>query len=78
VNGLQRFAPRSLGGQIALLIAAALLIAQAINFAIIFQGRRAVRLQAVVQPVVTRVIDAEDRIAGGRFRPGPRARVRLE
>jgi signal transduction histidine kinase len=78
VNGLQRFAPRSLGGQIALLIAAALLIAQAINFAIIFQGRRAVRLQVVVQPVVTRVIDAEERIAGGRFRPGPRARVRLE
>ncbi len=77
MSWLKRFAPRSLGGQIAVLIAVALLIAQAINFAIIFQGRRAVRLQSVIQPAVTRVIDAEERIATGRFRPGPRARVRL-
>lgn len=78
MSWLKRFAPSSLGGQIAVLIAVALLIAQLINFAIIFQGRRAVRLQSVVQPAVTRVIDAEERIASGRFRPGPRGRVRLE
>lgn len=72
-----RLLPRSLFGQIALLVAGALFVAQAINFALIFEGRRQVRLQSIVGPAVARVADAEDRIAAGRFRPGPRARIRL-
>ncbi|MBX9797705.1 MAG: HAMP domain-containing histidine kinase [Sphingomonas sp.] len=61
----------------ALVIAVALFVAQAINFALIYQGRRQMRIQQAVSPALTRVLDAEERIAAGRFRPGPRARVRL-
>lgn len=73
-----RWSPRSLFGQIALVVALALFVAQAINFALLFEGRRQIGLQAIVGPAVARAADAEDRIAAGRFNPGPRARIRLE
>ncbi len=74
---LERLWPRRLASQIAVLIAVALFVAQAINFALIYEGRRQFRIQQAVGPALTRVLDAEERIANGRFRPGPRSRVRL-
>lgn len=61
-----RFLPRSLSTQIALLVAVALFVAQAINFALLVEARRQIRLQQVVGPVATRIIDAEERIASQR------------
>lgn len=62
---LHRALPRSLPSQMALLIAIALFIAQAINFALIYQGRNQLRLQTIVGPAVTRYIDASERLAQG-------------
>ena len=74
-----RFWPRSLSSQMALLVAIALFAAQAINFALMFEGRRQFRVQQVVGPAATRIIDAEERIAAHRL-PDPqlRGRIRLE
>lgn len=58
--------PRSLSGQMALLIAVALFVAQAINFTLALQDRRRARLDQATGPVVTRIIDADERIAAGR------------
>ncbi len=77
--------PRSLAGQLALLVAVALFVAQAINFAVIFEARRQIRLQSITGPAAARIADAEDRIALGRFRQPnqpfeqaePRGRIRL-
>ena len=63
-----RLWPRNLSGQLAMLVALALFVAQAINFAVIFEARRQTRLQAIVGPAAARIADAEDRIASGRFR----------
>jgi len=57
--------PRSLTGQMALLIALALFVAQAINFGMMFQGRSQLRQQSVAGPVVTRYIDARERLDRG-------------
>ncbi len=73
-----RIWPRSLAGQLALLVALALFVAQAINFALLFEGRRQIRLQQVVGPAATRIIDAEERIATGRLLdPQSRGRIQL-
>ncbi len=61
-----RAIPRSLSGQMALLIAIALFVAQAINFTLALQDRRRARLDQATGPVVTRIIDADERIAAGR------------
>ena len=62
-----------------MLVAVALFVAQAINFALIFEARRQARLQGVVGPAAARIADVEDRIAAGRFRQigDGRGRVRL-
>ena len=71
-----RLWPRSLAGQMALLVALALFVAQAINFGLLLRERRAFLLEQVTGPAITRVIDAIDRTALGRG-PGPnRGRVR--
>lgn len=62
-----RLLPRSLSTQIAVLVAIALFVAQAINFVLLVEGRRQFRLQQVVGPAAARIIDAEERIATGRF-----------
>jgi len=73
-----RLWPRSLPGQLAMLVAIALFVAQAINFALIFQARRQARLQAVVGPAAARIADVEDRIAAGRFRQIGDGRGRIQ
>lgn len=71
--------PRSLSGQIALLVAVALFVAQAINFALLYRERRELRFTQIVVPTVTRMVDAAERLQAGRLAPfdRPRARVRL-
>ena len=68
---LRRIAPTSLTGQIALLVALALFVAQAINFALILRERRAAQFNQVLAPAITRVVDAAERLRDGRFRDGP-------
>lgn len=78
---LKRLVPSSLTGQIALLVALALFVAQAINFALILRERRSLRFEQVTAPAITRVVDAAERIRDGRFREPPdgrKARLRLE
>lgn len=58
--------PRSLSGQMALLIAIALFVAQAINFTLLLSERRQSRLDQATGPVVTRIVDADERISAGR------------
>ncbi len=60
----------------ALLVALALFIAQAINFGLLLRERRAFRLEQVTGPAITRVIDAIDRTAQGRGPVADRGRVR--
>ena len=72
-----RIWPRSLAGQMALLIALALFAAQAINFALILRDRAEFRLAQATRPVATRVADALEREALGRRPIEPdRGRVR--
>jgi signal transduction histidine kinase len=58
--------PRNLSGQMALLIAVALFVAQAINFGLLLQERRQARLDQATGPAVTRIVDADERIAAGK------------
>ncbi|MBX3594192.1 MAG: HAMP domain-containing histidine kinase [Sphingomonas sp.] len=53
----------------ALLVALALFVAQAINFALLLRERRGFRDAQVIGPAVTRVVDAAERVRDGRFRP---------
>jgi signal transduction histidine kinase len=69
---LNRLWPRSLSGQIALLVAIALFVAQAINFAMLLRERSAVRFAQVTVPAVTRMVDAAERLRGDRT-AGPQA-----
>ncbi|MEG3180706.1 sensor histidine kinase [Sphingomonas sp. LT1P40] len=80
---MRRFAPKSLTGQIALLVALALFVAQAINFGLLLRERRSVRYGEITAPAITRVVDAAERLRDGRFRDPegrerPRGRLRLE
>ena len=68
--------PRSLTGQLLLLVALALFVAQAVNFGLLLQERRRTRFDQVVSPAVTRVTDAIEREAAGRPILGDRGRVR--
>lgn len=70
--------PRSLSGQIALLVAIALFVAQAINFALLYRERRELRFTQIVVPTVTRVVDATERYQAGRIAPFERPRSRLK
>ncbi|WP_244647156.1 sensor histidine kinase [Sphingomonas sp. CFBP 13728] len=69
--------PRSLAGQMALLIALALFVAQVINFGLILRDRMEFRLAQATRPVATRIADALDREAhAGRPLTPDRGRVR--
>ena len=69
--------PRSLAGQMALLIALALFVAQAINFGLILRDRLEFRLAQATRPVAMRIADALDREAhAGRPLTADRGRVR--
>ncbi|HWK34946.1 HAMP domain-containing sensor histidine kinase [Sphingomonas sp.] len=74
-----RFGPRSLPGQLALLVAIALFVAQAINFAFLLRERRQLRLAGTTGPAVTRLVDAFERLDSGRplSTDRQRGRVRL-
>lgn len=71
-----RLWPRNLSGQMVLLIAIALFVAQAINFAIQLQDRRASRYYQATGPAVTRIVDAVERSNAGRLIDANRGRVR--
>ncbi len=60
------FFPRSLTGQIAALIALALFVAQAINFALLVNERRDLRFEQAIRPSVVRLTDAAERLNAGR------------
>ena len=81
---IRRVLPTSLTGQIALLVALALFVAQAINFALILRERRAAQFSQITAPAITRMVDAAERLRNGRFRDAPdrherpRGRLRLE
>lgn len=66
----RRFRPSSLAGQIILVVAVALFVAQAVNFVLLFRERERQRLIIATAPAVARVIDAIDRQAG-RANPFP-------
>ncbi len=62
-----RWWPRSLAGQMAVLIALALFVAQAVNFGLALRERAAFRLAQATRPVAIRIADALEREAqGGR------------
>jgi signal transduction histidine kinase len=73
-----RFMPRSLVGQIILLVAGALFVAQAINYALMLRERDRQALIAITAPGVDRIADALDHRPGeGPNRIVERGRVRL-
>lgn len=57
--------PRSLAGQLALLVGVALFVAQAINFALLLGERRERRNNQLVGPAIVRLVNAADRIERG-------------
>ncbi|WP_183986646.1 sensor histidine kinase [Sphingomonas jinjuensis] len=61
----------------ALLVALALFVAQAINFAMLLRERRQIALEQVAGPAATRFVDAIERMAQGRPIRTDRGRVRL-
>ena len=65
-----KFYPRSLTGQIAVLIALALFLAQAVNLALLISERRELRFEQAIRPAVVRLTDAAERVVGGRPVPG--------
>jgi signal transduction histidine kinase len=69
--------PRSLAGQMALLVAIALFVAQAINFGLLLRERSQLRFEQIITPTVTRLIDAEDRLASGATDPAHHGHIRL-
>ncbi len=60
---MRRLLPKSLIGQIALVMAAALLVAQAINFGLIFNERRAATRAQIEAPAVVRFVTFAQRIS---------------
>lgn len=69
--------PRSLGGQLALVIALALFVAQSINFAMVLRERAEFRLVQATRPAATRLADAIEReTATGQSIPTDRGRIR--
>jgi signal transduction histidine kinase len=60
---VRRFLPKSLIGQIALVMAAALLVAQGINFGLIFTERRAATRAQIEAPAVVRFVTFAQRVA---------------
>ena len=73
---MTRLWPKSLAGQLALLLALALFVAQAINFALLLHERSVLRVEQVAGPAATRIIDAIERTAQGHGPVADRGRVR--
>ncbi|WP_083942796.1 sensor histidine kinase [Sphingomonas soli] len=65
---MRRYFPKSLTGQIALLVGIALFVAQAINFGLLLNERRGARFAQVIAPAVTRIVDAADQMNNQRLR----------
>lgn len=70
-----RLWPRNLPGQMAVLVAIALFVAQAINFGLTLRDRQAFRQEQTVGPIVARIIDAEQ---GPRNNRNPGRRLPAE
>ena len=68
--------PRSLVGQMLLLVVLALFVAQSINFALALRSQAQYRLAQATGPVSTRIADALDREGAGRELPSDHGRVR--
>lgn len=68
--------PQSLAGQMALLVAVALFVAQAINFTLVLRDRANFRLAQATRPVATRIVDALEREQAGRVLSPEHGRVR--
>jgi signal transduction histidine kinase len=62
---LDRLWPKNMAGQIALLVGLALLVAQAINFALLVRARDRQELIQVAAPAIARLADAIERDAAG-------------
>lgn len=78
LGGLRLPGPKSLGGQLALLVGVALFVAQAINFALLLGERRERRVNQFVAPAVVRIVDAIERDAGAPPRRPRRGMRRVE
>lgn len=63
---LRRLTPQSLAGQLILVVALALLVAQAISFTMVYRERQRQILTGAAAPAVVRIVDALDRSASGR------------
>ena len=68
--------PRRLAAQLALLLAVALFVAQAISFTLLLRERRSLLLEQISGPAIARLNDAIERSANGRIPPHERGRVR--
>ncbi|WP_448665084.1 sensor histidine kinase [Sphingomonas sp. CJ20] len=76
---IRRFLPTSLAGQIAVLVAIALFVAQAINFGLLLRERRNARFAQFIVPTVTRLADASERMTLPPEGPGaPPLRIERE
>ena len=71
---LRRVWPQSLVGQIIMLVALALFVAQAINFGLLLRERNRLQLTSTTAPAVYRIIDALDSRGD---RPDERRRARF-
>ncbi|MET4896683.1 HAMP domain-containing sensor histidine kinase [Sphingomonadaceae bacterium jetA1] len=69
--------PRRLSAQMALLLAIALFVAQAISFTLLLRERRSLLLEQISGPAIARLNDAIERSANGKPLPRNRGRVRL-
>jgi signal transduction histidine kinase len=88
---LKKFLPKSLPGQLILLMGAALLVAQAVNFAVIFSGRQSLDAAISEGPAISRFVEAAlqveaepelrvddlPRLRGGRLRIQPASLVEI-
>ena len=74
---IRRLWPRSLAGQMALIIAVALFFAQAINFALLLQERKNFRYEQATGPAVARIVDAVERANSGATIARANGRVRV-
>lgn len=77
MSGLRRFGPRSLAGQMALLVALGLFMAQAVNLVLLLRDRSAFRMAQATRPAAYRIADTLDQEAAGRPIAPDHGRVRL-
>lgn len=62
---LRRIGPKSLAGQLMLVLVLALLLAQAVNLALLVRASRQERLTSVAAAAAAQIADASDRVASG-------------